>query len=108
MPFCDNNMYAYQAELIRAGKCYNCRGEKTARAGEDYHAKCQKCGGTGLPTEEDLERLKVHEQGICLICKLPLVEGHEDDTESKYAPSGVNDCLDHLRQYVMKLEQEKR
>jgi hypothetical protein len=50
----------------------------------------------------DLERLAKHDEGQCLICKLPHVEG--EGPGSKYEPSGTNDCLDHLRQYVFCLE----
>jgi len=108
----DNNLYSYAADLVREGKCTVCSGKGTRSAqgeckttGEVYDRdpKCLACVGTGKPNEEMLAAFADYENGICHGCKLPLVPGH--GTELKYGPSSQNDCLDHLRQYVLTLEE---
>lgn len=102
----DPGMYAYQAEYIRKNKCHTCYASGTVYVGEDRNdeVRCGHCEGTKKATKKDRERLALHDKGVCLICKLPHVEGREKDPSSKYEPSGNNDCLDHLRQYVLRLE----
>jgi hypothetical protein len=96
-------MYEHQAELIRSHKCPHCDGKRKVVDRDTYEeGTCPHCKGTGEPTEDDLERLELHDKGICLICKLPLIKG--ESSGSKYDPSGTNDCLDHLREYVFELE----
>lgn len=100
MRYCDQPMLNYQAEHIRKGECPVCHGKGRVHA--DDEVPCGHCGGDGKATSKDRERLETHDEGTCLICKLPHVGLHNPTT--KYVPSGTNDCLDHLRQYVLELE----
>lgn len=103
MTFHEPSMLNYQAEYIRKNECWVCHGSGRVRVDDEYNTgPCSNCEGTGKATDKDRERLKIHDDGICLICKMPHVEGHS--STSKYEPSGSNDCLDHLRQYVLELE----
>jgi hypothetical protein len=106
MIYHDGALFHYQTEYIRSGKCHRCSGTGQVCVNRETYEKgpCLRCGGTGEATKKDRERLALHDKGTCLICKLPLVEGQENNPASKYDNSGINDCLDHLRQYVLALE----
>ena len=105
MPYHDRALFEHEAERIRKNLCPTCVGKGEVVVNRETYemGECHPCKRTGHPTKEDCARLAQHNAGLCLICKMPRVEG--SCSGSKYDACGVNDCLDHLRQYTQKLEE---
>jgi len=102
------NLYEYQCKLVKDGKCYVCDGKETTPIIDQdgnwlrERAICHHCEGSGKPTENDLERLKLYEARICVICELPMVG--DSPPETKYTLSSDNDCIGHAIQRIKVLE----